>query len=233
MSNRLERRLTVAALALAFVSAPLLAQATASEKLRSLLPAPTADRVLERIERARASGLPAATLEQRALELSAKGVAPDRLAAAVNGMADRLETAREALAAPSRTPPTDDELEAAATALRKSIDGKTIRALAACAPSNRSVAVALVVVSSLVDRGLPVDEALRQVTQRLAAHASDRQLEQLADLRNPTQAPSLASQDWSGKHPDAGRPDLIPATAIVDGVQPTMQPPRPPKRNRP
>src|SRR5262249_44267951 len=134
MTVRLEHRLSAAMLALVLASGPLFAQETASEKLRSVLPRPAADRIFRRIEQARANGLPAATLEQRALELSAKGVATDRLIAAVDDMANRLEAARDALATPTRKAPTEDELEAAATALRKGVDRKIIRALAAAAP---------------------------------------------------------------------------------------------------
>ena len=73
-------------LVLSVEAGTVLAQAPtgASSKIARVLPAAAAERVLSRIEDARARGLPAGTLEQRALELSAKGVVPDRVARAID-----------------------------------------------------------------------------------------------------------------------------------------------------
>jgi hypothetical protein len=225
--------------ALALESGTLLAQTpvNASSKLARVLPAGVAELVLQRIEDARAHGLPVGVLEQRALELSAKGVAPDRLARAVEDQVERLESARRALAGVGRGDPTEDEIDAAATALGKGVGRSAVSDFAKSAPAGRSLAVPLIVVSSLIDRGLPADDALRRVVARLEARASDRQLEQLADVRNPSgnQIPSLTGQDLAAsKRPtDVGRPDLIPTSAITTGARPTDGPPRPPGRSRP
>ena len=71
-------------------------------KLARVLPSDAAERVLQRVAEARALGLPAAALEQRALELSAKGVSPDPLSLLLRrNKASALET-RDALNAVTR-----------------------------------------------------------------------------------------------------------------------------------
>jgi len=61
------------------------------------------------------------------------------------------------------------------------VDGAAVSALAQSAPSGRSLAVPLFVIGSLVDRGLPSDEALRRVLERLQARAADADLERLPE----------------------------------------------------
>lgn len=227
--------LCTAALGLCLASVPLSAQARSedvSSKLARVLPDGTADQILRRIDDARARGLPAAALAAHALELSAKGVAPDRVAQAVDDQAGWLEAGRAALTAGGRENAREDEIDAAATALSKGVDGRALSDLARLAPSSRSLALPLLVISSLVDRGLPADYALRQVLARVEARASDQQLERLADARSVigTQAPaSLNAKDLAAsRRPDLGRPGLVPTGAVITGNRPMATPPRPP-----
>lgn len=219
---------------------PLAAQARAedvSRKLARVLPDGAADHVLRRIEDARARGLPAAALAARALELSAKGVAPDRVARAVDDQAGWLEAGLTALTAGGRAHAREDEIDAAATALRKGVDAQAVRDFARSTPLSRSLALPLLVVSSLVDRGLPADNAVRQVLARLEARASDQQLERLADVRSVigNQAPaSLSAADMAAlRRPDLGRAGLVPTGAVITGNRPAGSPPRPPGVARP
>ena len=150
-----------------------------SARLREVLPADVADRVLARIADARARQLPAAALEQRALKFAAKGVAPRDIERSVGEQADRMEKAKQSLETARAEKPSGDEVEAGAEALRKGVSGSEVSALARSAPSGRSLAVPLYVIGGLMDRGLPSDQALARVQERLQARATDRELESL------------------------------------------------------
>jgi len=211
------------------------APAGASSKIARVLPAAAAERVLSRIEDARARGLPAGTLEQRALELSAKGVAPDRVARAIDEQAEGLDSAQRILTAGGRGNAAGEEIDAASTALRKGLAGAALGDLAQSAPSGRSLAVPLLVIASLIDRGLPADTAVRRVLARLDARVSDQQLAGLASpqLLNGGQARALAGQPFvASRRPLApGRPACVSCGAVTTGS--TVTPARPPGKNRP
>src|SRR5882724_637089 len=235
MRMQLGAFLCAAVLGLCPGTEPLAAQARSediSSKLARVLPGGAADQVLRQIDDARARGLPAAALAARALELSAKGVAPDRIAQAIEDQAGWLEAGRAALTAGGRENAGADEIDAAATALRKGVDGRAVSDFARSAPSSRSLAVPLLIISSLVDRGLPADNALRQVLARVEARASDQQLERLADARsvigNQTPASLNATDIAASRRAEVGRPGLVPTGAVITGNRPTASPPRPP-----
>lgn len=166
-----------------------------SARLQEVLPADVAQKVLATIADARAHELPARALEQRALKFAAKGVEPRLIARSIQQQEDRMEKAKDALDDVRK--PEDDEIEAGAEALRQGVDGAAVSELARSAPSGRSLAVPLFVIGSLVDRGLPSDEALARVLAKLQARASDRELEQIPEGLGPN----------NGNRPaDAGRP---------------------------
>src|SRR3954467_14628049 len=150
-----------------------------SDRLKEVLPADVADRVLAKIAEARARQLPAAALEHRALKFAAKGVAPADIEKSVSDQTDRMAKANDALRSARSKTPSDDEVEAGAEAIRMGVDGKQVSELAKSAPSGRSLAVPLFVIGSLVDRGLPSDEALKRVQARLEARAADAEIERL------------------------------------------------------
>jgi hypothetical protein len=186
----------------------LLAAATASAqtpafdpsaRLREVLPADVAQKVLATIAAARAHELPAQALEQRALKFAAKGVEPKLIAKSIADQEDRMEKAKDALDDVRK--PSGDEIEAGAEALRQGVDGAAVSELAKSAPSGRSLAVPLFVIGSLVDRGLPSDEALAKVLARLQARASDRELETIADTNT-----SGAGNGQSNRPANTGRP---------------------------
>jgi len=173
------------ALGVLVVSAPLGAQrptnADLTARLQEVLPAATFERVSATIAAARADGLPTQPLENRALKFAARGVPAEQIERAVVQHAERMQQARTAFGAGrTETRPSGDELDAAAEAMRLGVDGAAVSALAKSAPSGRSLAVPLFVVGSLVERGLPSDQALARVRDRLQARASDAELEAMA-----------------------------------------------------
>ena len=196
-----------------------------STRLREVLPADVAQRVLARIANARAQQLPAEALENRALKFAAKGVDPKSIERSVNEQADRMGNARAALASGRRAHPSGDEIEAGAEAMRKGVDGAAVSLLAKSAPSGRSLAVPLFVIGSLTDQGLTSQQALQRVLQRLKDHTSDTDLEGMPG-QLPTQSatgqanrPTSTGSDFgkshrpasSGRPATAGPPAGVPA----------------------
>ena len=221
---------TAAVLAAPLEPVPLHAQAAdPAAEITSVLPADAAQRILARIADARARGLPADVLARLALYLSAKGVPTAGIETAVANEATELASARAALAAGGRPDATAEEVDAAGTALAKGVDGGEVSRLARSAPSGRSLAVPLFVISSLVDRGLPSDEALRRVLARLETRASDRQLEGLAAAPGQgDQSGKLTGLDMaaSRRPAEAGRPAWVPANATAAAANRPLNPGR-------
>ncbi len=183
--------------------APAVAQTPAmdpSARLKQVLPADVAARVLAVIAKARARDLPAEALENRALKFAAKGVQPEAIEKSVAEQEERMEKVRDTLQRARGRKPLGDEVEAGAEAMRKGVDGTKVSALAKSAPSGRSLAVPLYVIGGLVDRGLQSDSALRRVEERLNARASDHDLE-----RMPAEVPVQAVTGQENRPAETGR----------------------------
>src|SRR6266576_5973261 len=222
------RRLTVFVLPTLLIAVGSSAQTPAkdpSARLREVLPADVAARVLTRIADARARQLPAEALENRALKFAAKGVDPKNIERSVNEQADRMESARAALEKGRGTKAAGDEIEAGAEAIRKGVDGASVSLLAKSAPQNRSLAVPLFVIGSLTDRGLPADQALQRVLARLKSRASDTDLEAMSSDasagvnpgRRPSEGQSGREFGQSHKAANSGRPATAGPPAGVPG----------------
>jgi hypothetical protein len=240
------RSLSVLVLAVAFSAQNSIAQTPAkdpSARLREVLPADVAQRVLARIADARARQLPAEALENRALKFAAKGVDPKNIERSVNEQAARMDTARAALVRGRKSSPAGDEIEAGAEAIRKGVDGASVSLLAKSAPSGRSLAVPLFVIGSLTDRGLSSTDALQRVLARLKARASDSDLESMPG-ELPAQAaagqgnrPASTGRDFGQSHKpaSAGRPATAGPPAGVPGNAGAKSNPgqskRPPRKN--
>ena len=187
-----------------------------SERLREVLPADVAERVLAKIEAARSRGLPAQALERTALKGAARSVAPQEIERAVAAQEQRLDRSKAALSRVSGRPASADEIEAGADAIRQGVDGGSVSDLAKSAPSGRSLAVPLHVLGSLVARGLPSDQALAAVLERLQARADDTQIAQLPEQVAPraTGKPNVTGPELAGtKRPATagGPPAGVPA----------------------
>lgn len=218
------------------LAAPLSGQSSRNDltaRLREVLPAEAAERVIATVSDARSRGLPARALEQRALMLARKGAEPGAIARSVADHSRAMGEARAALARGRVGRPADDDVAAGAEALRKGVDGSQISALAKSAPSGRTLAVPLLVIGSLVDRGLPSDAAVARVLERMNARATDAELSRI-----PQQG--MAGRE-RGESARAGRPGPgpTPPTAVgrsggtVRGRPPANVPPAPGGRGRP
>lgn len=233
------RNRALVAIALSVVAAgTLAAQTTApaadpSAKISAVLPADVAARVLAKIAEARARELPAAALENRALKFAARGVVPREIERSVNEHAVRLGAAKNAIETGRGTKAGDAEVEAGAEALRQGVDGAAVSELAKEAPSGRSLAVPLYVIGGLVDRGLPSDDALARVLERLTARASDAEIQRLPGELPPQAAAGQANKPattttppGASKRPgSAGPPPGVPASG---GTKTLPKPPRKP-----
>src|ERR1041385_5808222 len=185
--NRITLSATIALVASAAVQAQTPAN-DPSARLKQVLPTDVATRVLAVIAKAKSVDLPTEALENRALKFAAKGVNGDSIVKSVAEQEQRMEGVRDTLQHARGHKPAGDEVEAGAEAVRKGVDGAKVSELAKSAPSGRSLAVPLYVIGSLVDRGLPSDQALAKVEARLKARASDQDLEKL-----PGELPSQAN----------------------------------------
>ena len=194
-------------------------------RLRAVLPADVAQRILARIAAARAQQLPAEALENRALKFAAKGVDPADIERSVNEQATRMESARAAIVNGRRANAAGDEIEAGAEAMRKGVDGNAVALLAKNAPSGRSLAVPLFVIGSLTDRGLSSDAALQSVLAKLRSRATDAELESMPGDLPSASAPGQVKKDGqtgrefgqSHRPPSAGRPATAGPPAGVPG----------------
>lgn len=205
------RSAALGALVMAFASAE--AQTPAVDptvRLREVLPADVADRVIARIAAARAVELPTQALENRALKFAARGVVPAEIERAVDAHASRLAASRDAIRGgrPAKLPESD-EIEAGAEALRQGVDGTAVSELAKSAPSGRSLAVPLFVIGSLVERGLPSDAALARVHERMLARATDAELERLPGEMGRGRPEGTPTDRARGT---TARPDNVPAS---------------------
>lgn len=219
-------------------SAGLAAQAGAAQaadpsaRLREVLPADVAERVLATIAEARARQLPpaaVAALENRALKFASRGVEPRRVEQSVREHAGRMQEARSAIEGGRGTSAAGDEIDAGAEAMRQGVNGEAVSALAKSAPSGRSLVVPLFVIGSLVERGLPSDQALAQVQERMQARASDADLERMMAGRGGPNERLTPPGLQPGERPGApGRPGNGP----VIGPRPSrpMLPPEPIRR---
>jgi len=234
------RSFAMLVLAIAFSAQSSIAQTPArnpSARLREVLPADVAERVLARIAEARVRQLPAEALENRALKFAAKGVDPRSIERSVNEQAARMETARAALASGRKSTPAGDEIEAGAEAIRKGVDGASVSLLAKSAPSGRSLAVPLFVIGSLTDHGLSSADALQRVLARVKDRASDTDLESMPGELPPQAAagqanrPASTGRDFGQSHKpaSAGPPAGVPGNAGAKSNP--GQSKRPPRKN--
>lgn len=164
------------------------AQQNPTARLEGRLPADIESHVLERVERANTLRLPTRPIADLALQGVAKGRNGPDVLEALDAMLADLGTAREALSDAGHAPSVD-EVEAAGMAMRMGVDADAISGLARSRPEGRSLAVPLLVLGGLSQRGLPSDAALSRVIDRLGMRMGDGDL--LNDLAGPTGAPGL------------------------------------------
>lgn len=137
-----------------------LPQAAAAQdpRLEARLDSATRAQVEAALLTARNERLPTEPLVQKALEGASKGAPGPRIVAAVSTVLADLRRAREALGRPA----ADDELVAAAAALRAGATPEMIGEMRRVAPHG-AVAVPLAVFTDLVAGGMGADAAWRSV----------------------------------------------------------------------
>ena len=131
----------------------------------------TREQVERLIDSARAQGIPAEPLVDKALEGASKRAPTELLLRAVRGLAIDLASARQLLGGGSLT----DEVSAGAGALRAGVDGNVLRRLREDRPGQPLV-VALGVLTDLVSRGVPAEAASRSVLALTKAGIADERL---------------------------------------------------------
>jgi RNA polymerase sigma-70 factor (ECF subfamily) len=136
------------------------------------------ERIDAAIARARSQGVPVSLLESKMAEGKAKGVALDRIAAAIERREASLERAAEAMK--GHEPVTDADLSVGADAVDAGVSSAVLKAVTDSAPRERR-AVAIAAITELVQRGTPPDAALARVREAikrgpdaLAAVGADR-----------------------------------------------------------
>lgn len=188
--------------------------------------------VLSVIAQARSRGLPAEALERTVLKGAARNVPARDIERAVVAQAERLQRVQDALARVENRRSSGDEIEAGAEAMRNGVDTETLVELATKAPSDRSLAVPMHVLGSLVAADLPRKEALQAVLGKLVERAPDAEIARLPEqvTSRPGGKPELTGRELAGtKRPgSAGAP---PAGVPVNGgadVRPAIPKPNTP-----
>lgn len=199
-------RWTAASLcALLFAAAPLHGQ---DRRLEGRLDAGTRRAVLTLVDSARASGLPTEPLIQKALEGESKGADGERIVAAVRALLGRFHTARAALG------PTagDAELVAGAAAIYVGVSADRLERLRS-ASSGAPLALALVALVDLVQRGVPSDTAaaaIEALARARSGEAEYRLLRQLVEQDIRTGAAPAAAALERARRITGSRSPVIP-----------------------
>jgi hypothetical protein len=148
-----------------------LATATAAHTLAAQAPrlegrvdAATLAAVQPALTDAARDSLPLAALESKVLEGVAKAVPPQQIGRVVADLATEFRAARAVVreGLPGR-PVTDGEVVAVALAVRQGVAPEMIRALWASRPNGGSLEIPVTVLSELVRRGVPVEDAANVV----------------------------------------------------------------------
>jgi len=183
--------------------------ASASARLKKLLPRITAERVLSTIAVARAHGLPSTALENRALKYAARHVSSKDIEEAIAADADAMEKSGVLLTASAHRDPSGEEIDAAAQLIGEGVDSTSIALLAKAAPANRPLEIPLRVSAELVARNTAPQEALLRVTERLNSGASDAQLEKLLD-----ETPAMVASASKSKKKETAVAKHSPTTEV-------------------
>ncbi len=124
---------------------------------------PPQDRINTALARARQMGIPLALLESKIAEGKAKGVSPERIAAALERREATLEKAHDALRG---HPDADDSLAVGADAIESGVSEAVLKAIADNAPRDRRN-VAIAALTELVQQGHVPEAALARVREAL------------------------------------------------------------------
>lgn len=189
------------------------AQESALGRLADALPAEAMGSLMEALRSAEGRGLPVEPLVNKALEGAAKGVAAERVLAAVRELARGLDQARALL--PSSPPPTAGELSAAADVLGRGAPGDALRRLGGRRVAGEPFEVAIHTLGDLLERGVAVDVALEVLEAWRSGGTDPEQLRgipaALDGLTRQGMSPENAAREVAqrvagGRPPHAGPP---------------------------
>lgn len=205
------------------------AQERDRDRIRDALPQGIAERVMERMEVARSQGVPEHAVAMLAREGVAKGRSAAEVLLAVDALIAEMGHARAALKAGDH-PPLQGEVEAATAAMRMGVDAAQVSELARAGGSDRSLSVPLLVLAGLSQRGLPSDQALSAVRDRLSAGMADHEL--VAQVGGRGLALGLDKRPGNAMPANAGGPNGFrgPFAGIMVPVGPQGDRPRPGRR---
>jgi hypothetical protein len=153
--ERLMRRFVLAALLLLAPLSGADAQGTPEQRIAAAR------------QRASTAGIPVSLLDGKVAEGRAKGIPPDRIAAAVERRLASLQRARDAMGGGARPPLTPADLNVGADALDAGVEPAALSRLAREAGADRRT-VAIAVLTQLVQEGMASEEALARVIAALA-----------------------------------------------------------------
>jgi hypothetical protein len=145
-------------------------------RIRAQLPEAAVQQIEAQIAQAREQGLPVEPLLDKAVEGIAKQVPGDRIVGAVGSLAVELGQARALLA--DGEPPAAD-VSAVADALRRGVPESAVQRIAGSAGEDEPVALAVHTLGDLMDRGVPVDQAVTVLEVWRARGAQVGELRQL------------------------------------------------------
>lgn len=131
------------------------------------------------LSQAREKKLPEKALVDRMSEGKAKGAEEGQIVTAAGQLMTRLELANQVMIQSGRKDPDPQEITFGAAVLERGASAEQLGAVVHAAPSDRSLVVAFDVLTRLSERGLPINNALAQVTAKLNARASDSEIASL------------------------------------------------------
>jgi hypothetical protein len=166
------------------------------------------ERIDAAFARARSQGVPVSLLESKMAEGKAKGVALDRIAAAIDRREASLERAAQAMK--GHEPITDADLSVGADAVDAGVSNAVLNAVTDSAPRERR-SVAIAALTELVQRGTApeaalarVRDALKRGPDALAAVGADRG-------EDRGRAGAARGGEGGGRGAAAGPPANVPA----------------------
>jgi hypothetical protein len=199
----------------------------------STLSADASAKIDASVSAAHRRNLPEQPIRDRVAEGQAKGASEAQIVVAAQRTEARMEAAQSAMARAGRTP-TDAEVTRGEHAMARGTTDVQIEALARRTPSDRSMEVALDVLTQLQARGVPTANAVAQIESKLSAHASDAALLQLPASVNASataaaavNAPrgSAAATTGTSTSAAAGSAGAAVAGAATAGVGAVIKPP--------
>ncbi|MFO7892588.1 MAG: hypothetical protein R6U63_02540 [Longimicrobiales bacterium] len=198
------------------------------ERIRAELPREAMEQIEARIAAARAEGLPTEPLLDKAVEGIAKHVPAPRIAGAIDRLAQELGRARTLLE--DGVPPAPTDVAAVADAMRRGVPDPAIERVAERAGPGEPVALAVHTLGDLMDRGVPVEQAVAVMEAWRGRGARREELQDLPDAVDrlmrqgvlPGQAAAAVANAMRGGPPGPGQGPAggQPPGMIMQGAPP-------------